>query len=137
MNISIVPTEHVNDVWGTVADIISPAVVMSEGRYLVEDVRLCILKCEMQLWIAFNDNREINGCVITRISEYPSRRLLYVAFIAGKKVRSWAGPMIETVTRWAEDNQCSGIESGGRKGWIKLIKPYGFSRGFDSFKKDF
>jgi hypothetical protein len=44
--------------------------------------------------------------------------------------------MMQILMRWAEDNQCSGIEGYGREGWIKMLEPYGVKRGLVMFEKD-
>ena len=136
MNISFVPPKHVKDVWEAVEKFIAPAVAVTNGRYMVEDVHVAVKHGDMQLWIAFNDERDIIGCGVTAISEYPSRRLLTSLFTGGKDLRSWRNEMMQILLRWAEDNQCSGIEGYGREGWIKMLEPYGVKRGLTMFEKD-
>jgi hypothetical protein len=136
MNISFVPPSHINDVWDVVGEILAPAVVLTNGRYVVEDVRVAARAGDMQLWIAFTDERNIIGCVVTAISEYPSRRLLTVLFVAGNKVRSWRNGITEVLSRWGKDNECSGIEAYGRYGWVKMLESYNIKRGLTMMEKD-
>ena len=136
MNISFVPFNHIDDVWEAVKGFIAPAVKMTNGRYMVEDIRIAAKRGDMQLWIAFTEDRDIIGCEVTAISEYPSRRLLTSLFTGGNDLRSWRDKMMQILVRWAEDNQCSGIEGYGREGWIKMLEPYGVKRGLTMFEKD-
>lgn len=136
MNISFVPFNHIDDVWEAVKGFIAPAVKVTNGRYMVEDIRIAAKRGDMQLWIAFTEDRDIIGCEVTAISEYPSRRLLTSLFTGGNDLRSWRDKMMQILVRWAEDNQCSGIEGYGREGWIKMLEPYGVKRGLTMFEKD-
>jgi hypothetical protein len=136
VNISFVPPNHVNDIWDAVEGFIAPAVMVTNGRYMVEDVKAAAKNGDMQLWIAFTDDRDIIGCEVTAISDYPSRRILTLLFTGGKNIRSWRDEMTEVLLRWAEDSRCSGIEGYGKEGWIKMLEPYGIKRGLTMFEKD-
>lgn len=136
MNISFVPPNHVDDIWDIVQSLLAPAVVLTNGRYMLEDIHIAAKSGDMQLWIAFTEDRSIIGCGVTSISEYPSRRLLTVLFVGGSNVRSWREDMINMLERWAKDNQCSGIEAYGREGWAKVLESYNIKRGLTMFEKD-
>lgn len=136
MNFSIVPIEHINDVWDSVKDYLLPAVKVTNGRYMLYDVYIAVQRGKMQLWIAFTDDKEILGCEVTEITDYPSRRILTSMFTGGVKIRQWRDEMMEVLVRWAEDNQCTGIEGYGRKGWIKMLEPYGVKENLILFEKE-
>jgi hypothetical protein len=44
--------------------------------------------------------------------------------------------MMGVLIRWAEDNECTGIEGYGRKGWIKMLEPYGVKENLIMFEKE-
>ena len=136
MNTSLVPIDHINDVWDSVKGLLQPAVQVTNGRYMLYDVYVAIQRGQMQLWIAFNDSREILGCQVTTITDYPSRRVLTSLFTGGTVLREWRDQMMSLLLRWAEDNECTGIEGYGRKGWIKMLEPYGVKQGLIMFEKD-
>lgn len=137
MNISLIPIDHINDVWDKVKDYLMPAVKVTNGRFMLYDVYIAIQKGRMHLWIAFDDDKNILGCEVTEITDYPSRRLLTSCFTGGVKLRSWRDEMMSVLIRWAEDNQCTGIEGCGRKGWIKMLEPYGVKETLVMFEKEF
>ena len=136
MNISLVPKDHVNDVWDSVKTFLAPAVKVTNGRYMLYDVYIAVQTGSMQLWIAFDDDKEIIGCQITAITDYPSRRVLTSLFTGGKSIRKWRDQMMDVLIHWAEDNQCTGIEGYGKKGWIKMLEPYGVTSSLMMFEKD-
>lgn len=136
MNVSLVPADCIEDIWGAVKDMLQPAVQVTNGRYMLYDVYAALKAGEMNLWIAFGDDREILGCEVTRITDYPSRRVLTSLFTAGRNIRLWKDPMMGIMVRWAEDNQCTAIEGYGRKGWLKMLDAYGVKQTLILFEKD-
>lgn len=136
MNVSLVPADCVDDIWGAVKDLLQPAVQVTGGRYMLYDVYAALKTGEMNLWIAFGDDREVIGCEVTRITDYPSRRVLTSMFTGGRNIRLWKDPMMGVMVRWAEDNQCTAIEGYGRKGWLKMLDAYGVKQTLILFEKD-
>ena len=136
MNVSLVPGSHVESVWDSVKDFLTPAVKVTNGRYMLYDVYAAIKADRMQLWIAFNDEREVLGCEVTSITDYPSRRVLTSVFTGGRKINLWKNEMMGILVQWAEDNQCTAIEGYGRKGWIRMLDAYGVKQSLILFEKD-
>ena len=75
MIISLVPSEHVLDVWPAVTDYVQNALEYTRGRYELEDVLERVENGEFLLWIAF-DGERIKGCVITDMMQYPRKKFL-------------------------------------------------------------
>jgi len=136
VNVSLVPADHVDAVWDSVKGFLIPAVRVTGGRYMLFDVYAATKSGDMQLWIAFDDERDILGCEVTRVTDYPSRRVLTSLFTGGRNIRLWKDPMMGVLVRWAEDNQCTAIEGYGRKGWSKMLDSYGVKQTLILFEKD-
>ena len=136
MNVSLVPADHVDAVWDSVKGFLIPAVKVTNGRYMLYDVYAATKAGSMQLWIAFDDEREILGCEVTTVTDYPSRRVLTSLFTGGRNIRQWKDDMMGVMVRWAEDNQCTAIEGYGRKGWLKMLDAYGVKQTLILFEKD-
>lgn len=136
MNVSLVPGDHIDAVWDSVKDFLTPAIKVTNGRYMLYDVYAAIKAERMQLWIAFNDEREVLGCEVTSITDYPSRRVLTSVFTGGRKINLWKNEMMGILVQWAEDNQCTAIEGYGRKGWIRMLDAYGVKQSLILFEKD-
>jgi effector-binding domain-containing protein len=136
VNVSLVPGDHIDAVWDSVKDFLTPAIKVTNGRYMLYDVYAAIKAERMQLWIAFNDEREVLGCEVTSITDYPSRRVLTSVFTGGRKINLWKNEMMGILVQWAEDNQCTAIEGYGRKGWIRMLDAYGVKQSLILFEKD-
>jgi hypothetical protein len=136
MHVSLVPADHVPEIWPTVRVLLEPAVAVTNGRYTVDDVFYSCMVGFLTLWIAFDDDKQIVGCEVTKIVDYPSRQVLCSLFTAGDRMRDWREPMMELLVRYARDNGCTAIEGQGRPGWVKMMEPYGVRALAMLFEKD-
>ena len=133
MIISLVPSEHVLDVWPAVADYIQNALEYTRGRYELEDVLERVENGEFLLWIAF-DGERIKGCVITDMMQYPRKKFLGCPFVTGDEFASWKQPMFEMLQRFARDNDCEGLEATARPGWSRVFKDDGYEAMWQTFQ---
>jgi len=131
--ISLVPSEHVLDVWPAVADYIQNALEYTRGRYELEDVLERVKNGEFLLWIAF-DGERIKGCVITDMMQYPRKKFLGCPFVTGDEFASWKQPMFEMLQRFARDNNCEGLEATARPGWSRVFKDDGYEAMWQTFQ---
>ena len=135
MKVSLVPIEHINAVWERLVPILEPAVAVTNGRYTTYDVYIAAQQSNIQLWIAF-EGESIYGLEVTCVTDYPSKRVLTSMFTGGAKLREWRAEMMDVLVRWAKDNQCTAIEGYGRDGWVKMLEPYGVTKGLVMFEKE-
>lgn len=120
MNISIVPAEHIENVWPSIERYVAGAAEYTNGRYTTEDIKNEFKREAQILWIAF-DERHVYGFVATAVTEYPQKRALFMNFIGGEEGMLWKVPMLETLKRFARDQNCSILEAVGRPGWAKIF----------------
>lgn len=124
MKVSLVPFDHVDSIWNEVKALLAPACAVTSGRFTPYDVYVMLQTQRAHLWIAFDDSGVV-GCIVTTLSDYPSKRYLCLLFTAGKKISRWTPQMNDLLTRWAEDNGCDGIEGQGRPEWARMYRRFG------------
>jgi len=125
IQVSLVPSEYVDTVWPQVEGYVTKALRYVSGKYLLEDVYSLITDFNYPLWVAFDEDG-IKGAVITRFTEYPRKKYLFLEFCGGRDGFSWKAPMLEVLRSWAKDNGCNGIEGAGRDGWQKIFERDGY-----------
>lgn len=125
MKVSLVPVEHINDVWDVVRPMLEPAVSVTNGRFSTYSVYNDLQRGDSHLWIAFDDEGNIHGAVTTDIIDYPEKRCLSMTFVGGSKFSEWSHPLNEILENWARDNQCEAIEGQGRPAWNRLVRRFG------------
>ena len=127
--VSAVPQEHVDLSWSAVGPILGRATDESHGRHSVMSVHDDLVEGRKQLWIAFED-LDIKGIVVTRVVDYPHRRVLLIQFCAGDGLEEWRGPMLDLLEMYAMDVGCDGLELVGRKGWARMLAQHGWTQEF-------
>ena len=125
MQVSLIPTEHVADVWPRLTAHIDKVAEYTYGRYDPEDVLESITQYDHNLWLAF-EGEDIKGVTITCFKQYPRIKCLDMVFCAGDEGMEWKAPMLKMLQHWAYDNECDRIESSGRVGWAKIFKGDGY-----------
>ena len=99
---------------------LAKAAVHSEGELEPEDFLEPLSTGEMQLWVAYEDDDNINAAMVTQFIQYPQKKILRIISLAGEdfeEIKSFQG-MIEG---FAVKYGCTAIELWGRKGWKKLL----------------
>jgi len=129
MQVSLVPKEHIADIWDDINGYMQGAADYTHGRFLAEDIREGVETQDQQLWIAF-DGVDVYGAVVTEVSIYPRKKALVMHFTGGKQLDKWKPQMLTLLRRFARDNQCDVIESYGRIGWAKVFENDGFKSKF-------
>ena len=133
VQVSLVPTEHVLNVWPAVVGYVADALAYTYGRYEPEDTLDELLAGTHQLWIAFEDG-DINGAVISHILQYPRKRFLGCPIVTGDEFSAWKAPMLNILQRFAADNDCDGLEATARLGWARVFKDDGYEALWQTFQ---
>ena len=126
MQVTLVPTGRVTEVWPQVLPHAEKAAKYTYGRYTAGDILDSLLEFNHDLWVAFNEDKEIKGMVVTQIKHYPQKQYLDLVFTGGDDGFEWKEPMLKTLQHWAFDTGCDGIESSGRLGWGRIFKDDGY-----------
>jgi len=127
MKITLVPKEHVKEIWPVVEPMLEGATEYFQHRYDTIDIYIEIEKGDQTLWVAFDEENQIKGCFTVRIVDYPNARCCSVDFVGGENLDEWLGDTVEVVTSYAKEFGCTRLEGTGRLGWIKKMKKFGFN----------
>jgi hypothetical protein len=133
IEVSIVPLEHLDALWGQVEPYMEKAAKYTYGRYTVGDIYDSIKEHGYQLWVAYED-KTILGAVATQFITYPKRKALSLVFCGGKNLLIWKDPMLALLQRYAKDMNCDCLESTARKGWAKIFEADGYTQSWVAFE---
>lgn len=135
IEVSLVPRQGLPDIWDEAAPHLEEAVKHADGRASMADTLLNCLKGFETLWVAFDGNDVIGALTVT-VTEYPGMKLLTGNLLGGKRFDEWAPPMIDALRAFGQEMGTSGLEYGGRDGWVRMMKKFGFKQTMVVVKMD-
>mgnify|MGYP003124856050 FL=1 len=133
--VTLVPAGYVTSLWFEVRDYLGPAVARTRGRWSMESLHAALLGEHQHLWLAFDENNQIDGVGTTEFVDYPCKRMLAIQFLGGKNFNDWVWDMVDCFNNWAKDNHCDGVEAKARTGFWKWLEQDGYTRSFTVYEK--
>ena len=134
--ISLVPMDHCSTIWNQVRVHFVSAIEMSNGRWSMEHLLAALVSGQYQLWIAYDDEKNIAGALTTQIIHYPCRVNLAMHFIGGDDFDGWYSDLLKEISEFAKSSGCSSLEGVARRGFWKWLEEDGFSKETPFYEKE-
>ena len=134
--ISGIPSDRINEVWEDCEPYIEMGNGKSRDEMSVEDIYKRLSEARMQLWLVFNENREIISVLTTEIIDYPRKTVCRIVTLGGKDLDIWVQDWLETIEAWALENDCVAMETVCRKGFIKKLEKFGYENAYTVLVKE-
>lgn len=127
MKVTVVPKDFVHHVWPSVASMIDDILEYDTvGRYHPSDAFLACSEGKAQLWLIYEDPKEMPlGIAVTRVLEYPRKKMLFIDGVAGKNFEACIPALLDTLVSFAKGAGCAGVEGYSRIGWKRVMAKYG------------
>lgn len=77
-----------------------------------------------QVWTAEQDD-EILSVFLTQVTDHPKRKVCSIIICTGHDFQQWV-QFTKTIEEWAKSNGCTHMKHDARKGWERILKPYGY-----------
>lgn len=109
--------ENPFSIWEWAEPLISK--VANKGGFSSDSILTDVQMGQAQLW-----NVEDLAVIVTRITQRPMEKVLWVEWLSGERMSEWLDKWEEVQNAFATANGCTAVEFQGRKGWHKLNKSY-------------
>jgi len=137
VEVSLVDPDYLYLIWDETSSVLDRSIGTAHGRYSLDHIAHEIMTGEQHLWVVFDDDKKVISALTTKFVSYPGKRLLAGQFLGGERIMRWRDSMLETLERWAVDNNCDGMEMTGRRGFERILKPHGWTPEYTVFEKMF
>lgn len=134
--ISGIPSERLNEVWEDCEPYIAMGNGKSRDEMSVEDIYKRLSEARMQLWLVFNEDKDIISVLTTEIIDYPRKTVCRIVTLGGKDLDIWVEDWLETIEAWALENDCVAMETVCRKGFIKKLEKFGYENAYTVLVKE-
>jgi hypothetical protein len=134
--ISGIPSERIDEVWLECEPYIEMGNGKSRDEMSVMDIYARLSEARMQLWLVFNEDREIISVLTTEIIDYPRKTVCRIVTLGGKDLDIWVEDWLETIEEWALENDCVAMETVCRKGFIKKLERFGYENAYTVLVKE-
>ncbi len=136
MIFTLIPQEHSLIVWPNVADLLGKAARTTNGKYSKMSILDELLNNTIELWVVYDEDRKPVAALTTRVVAYDEFRALSVDWVGGGKMSKWIDLVIETLTKYAKDQDCSMMAGYGRRAWSKVLAKYGWEQDYIAYKME-
>lgn len=137
MEVSLVHPKYLYLILDETRATLGKSVDTAHGRYSMGHIVQEILNGDQHLWVVLDEDSKVISALTTKFVSYPGKLLLAGQFLGGEKIMRWRALMLETLERWAIDNNCDGMEMTGRRGFERVLRPHGWTPEYTVFEKMF
>lgn len=125
--IKSIRADDVREIWPVVVPLLAPAIEATNGRTSMGVVFRQLTDGKCILWVTYSDDQEVVAAFVTRVAQYPLKKMLVVDACGGERMTEWLPTVVEVFERFAADSKLDGVEMYGRPGWTRALRPYGWT----------
>lgn len=113
--------------WGAIAIQLRLVSHTWDTWWTEEALHLGAMNGHFQVW-AIGPVGEIRGIAFTQVVEYPANRILHMGPVFGDGWTEMLPTFAAVIEKFGVARGCTVGEIGGRVGWEKVLRPYGFRK---------
>lgn len=130
-----IPSQNLPDCWSRVQPFVHTACDRSNGKYKSIDVLNNLIKGDMQLWAAADDEHKIKSIAITEVANYPGTKVARILACTGEDPQDII-EHLDAMEGWSKENGCESQEIIARIGWKRFLESKGYKLKHAIFEKE-
>lgn len=123
-SLSYVRTEDIDRHWGWIARFLEKAFWKAPTEITVDEVYQRAKEDRARIWLVLEGDRTVPTALFVA-GEWPDKTV-EVFVLSGWRLIEWLEPVVEDFCSMARDQGLKRLRIGGRKGWLRRLKPLGF-----------
>jgi|TARA_R110000744_G_scaffold44832_2_gene99839 hypothetical protein len=131
-----ITSDKIDDVWDRCSKFIEMGINHSQCELSTMDYYDRLVNQEMQLWVVYDEEKQIKCALTTEVIEYPRKKVCRIVSLGGRNLDEWVERWLDILERWAEENDCDSIETYCRKGFIKKLEKFGYTNTYTVLGKE-
>lgn len=129
-----IPAPLIDRFWPMSEAYVKRALDHTLGEYTAQNIREFCKDRILQLWLV-SEGERIVGAATTEIVTYPNRKHCLIATVGGSKAVEWSELLFATLGAWAKEQGCVSLEAKVRRGYVPILKEYGFKHMYSAVFK--
>jgi hypothetical protein len=127
MSLYVVSEEQVDELWPLLSPFLESSLYVGD-EFTIDDLHKEVKSKQGLLWMGFSDNHGVYGAAITEIIQYPKKKVFLIKYLGAKPgaMAHLLGTAMETFRKLAVEWECDVVQLYGRKGWVNVLKPFGY-----------
>lgn len=121
----MIARQDVEEVLPLVRSYLEMGIAEAHGRTDIDHVIADLLAEKASLWIIYGLDKGLDAAVVTRVSNYPLKRMLLLELTGGQHMERWFERAVEVFRNFAIDSKLDGVEIYGRRGWSRALRRHG------------
>ena len=109
MYVSGIPSSKVKEVWEKCEPYIEMGNNKSKQEMNLEDIYEKLLTADMQLWVVYNDDLEIESVLTTEVVIYPRMKTCRIVTLGGQDLDNWVEQFLDVLEKWESINTNIGV----------------------------
>ena len=124
--ITRVDLPYISQAWPYVEGYVEKGLEHTMREFDPWDVYQELRRGAAQLWLIVDEEKNLHGCVITEILQYPRRTSCRIWITAGEHLVKW-NDAIEVIEAWARYRGCDLLCAVARQEWTHQAKKHGYT----------
>ena len=127
-----VEAKHIEAVFPYIEHLLLKPLSRGIGEVTIEHVKEYCKAEQQQLWLGLNEeSKNIELAMTTEIITFPSGQRHLIIYLTGAQEHSlenWIHDWSEPIENFCREHKVNYIETHGRDGWLKVLKPMGYKK---------
>lgn len=134
--IGIVPVAFIMANWEAIEQKLARVLPYETGEYSLSDIRDGLEEGDYILWAEIDEDENFRSLAVINMLFFPRKKILNIMIVVSDDMKYGQGSFLRKMEAFARENECHAVRLGGRKGWVRELKKYGYNEPYHIVEKE-